>query len=468
MSRVRTMQPVFSFAHKVLAYALPLFAAAMFFGIGLQHVFLGLVLVLVLCSDSWLAQARAIRAQPLFWPFLIYGLVMTLGLWVMPVHLLHSGLYSGWPVAMYWKQASLLLALCLMPFFRDARMRSRCIDAFIFAAVCLVFVVCVYRLGWFGLSLPAHRSQYVFTHQIFAAMFVAFAAFLSLLRMHQHQASAAASAWSRFYFSVSPQWMAFQRKALGAIGCSGRGATLAQAWYGLAFFVTTLSLLFQNPSRTGFLLYAVLMVFYGLGWYGRHLKKHRVVASLVLGVVLGGMMTLPHVRGHFSRLWQDVHVLQAGDARTFYQETSLGIRVRANLESFYFWQQRPVIGYGTGAYRILHAQHDGQLPGAQRDKRHTENTFWTLAVEHGVLGVFSWLLLCLYAYRLAADYARADRLMARGFIGMLLLCSWSQDLIIADIPRMFQLMFMAVFFSVRSPEPSCAVAPRSASKKGVM
>jgi O-antigen ligase len=400
---------------RALWFCLPILALVMPFGIALQHCIFALVFLLSCLCLTQCRQWSEVLSQPLFILLMIYVAIILVGV----CYTEQISLPQGWDWAMCWKQASFALCLLFMPFFKEASWRIRCMDAFILACIILPAIVLLYQVNAFGLSFEGKRSLYVFSHQIFVSLFMAFAAFLAIIRRHQ---------------------VTGDRRRQGA--------------YSIAFILITLSLLFQNPSRTGFIVYAVLLMYYAISWLGRLSKKPILVGMIWVVLLSIAFFSVPNIRARFNQVLDDVSVLKRNDASQFYQETSVGKRVWENKEGFYLWRTRPFFGYGTGGYRAIHQQRARQFGWLSVDERHLENTFWIMAVEHGVLGVMVWLALLVLCWRQVKDYPVLERMMARGFLCLILLASFSQDMISADIPRIFYLYFTALLFSQRSPESS--------------
>jgi O-antigen ligase len=355
--------------------------------------------------------------NPISLPLAGLALLFIGGLFLTPQT---SNMTQSWPWSMLFKHGSLLSLPLLMTFFKEQpHYQNQCITLFILSCLVVVASACAWQLHCPWFFSAKHATPYFFISQIFTAIFICLASFIALIKTAQ---------------STTPK---------------------QRLMYSCLWLALTASLFFQSPSRTGYIIFMIITPMLIWQHYLRHNLSLKKLGCLLGGsiLLLGMLINAPMFQKRSQHIWQDLTFFQQQNHAHFFNHTSTGIRVQENIEAFQLISKKPWLGYGTGGYLLTHAanskQHYASL-GAM--KKNTENSFWTLTIEHGLigLGLFLYILAILWQRPLSKQLNLPG--LNRAFLLTFILSSFSQDMLSDDVPRMFVLLFIALLFANSHPQ----------------
>jgi len=163
----------------------------------------------------------------------------------------------------------------------------------------------------------------------------------------------------------------------------------------LVVWLATFDILHLVQGRTGQVVFALVLAWVIAGALRR--KRWLVAASMVAVTVAA---VLPSGFGHKSALesgikmaQQDISTYQEGRAKT-----SVAYRLDFARTSWELVRQRPVIGYGTGAFVPTYAEYVKLHDPIQEPTHNPHNDYLFYWIESGVLGVVA--VLAVYAVAL--------------------------------------------------------------------
>lgn len=162
--------------------------------------------------------------------------------------------------------------------------------------------------------------------------------------------------------------------------------------YLLYFLFLTYFIFFINHERTAYILYSLLIVFYGY-------QHARFLGSLVMAIFVSLIFFLAN---HSSQTFHhrtneavhDIKQYQHGNPIS-----STGLRLFFIKETIKLWEKKPLFGYGTGSFKSTYLTIDGytmngskNTPEAPLDQPHNE--YVHILIQLGLFGFafFLWLL----------------------------------------------------------------------------
>jgi O-antigen ligase len=155
---------------------------------------------------------------------------------------------------------------------------------------------------------------------------------------------------------------------------------------------------FITPGRSGYVVVAVLAAALVWAWPTAAPMRRLAWAAAAGLLALAVLASSPVVRER---------VAQGVDEALTYREkttgfTSIGLRVAFLRNTLELVAERPLLGYGTGAFETAYTGHVQGRPGMEGMPTHDpHNQFLKIAAEHGLLGlaVFLALLVALFRQR---------------------------------------------------------------------
>ena len=343
--------------------------------LALENIALALFVMFWLLAGRFKTRWQALRFQPFTWPVLLLYVVVLLG-----------ALYTTAPQsdALYhWgKYSKLLWIVMAATLLVDAQTRARCWTAFT-AAMVLTLTVSYANIWWDFPFTKTHNQGWGADHSAFKDYIVQGVMTALLIAHAARSALRAAQPWVRALW-----W------ALAAAGLFANVFLLA--------------------GRTAYLATAAVVGIFVLSLV-RARQRWAALGGLVL--LAGAAFTLsPLMQERISAAVSDVENLQMDRQKGDY--TSLGQRL-------YFWEksmtllaERPVAGWGTGAYHQQFCRVADTPAWCEMGKFHPHNQFLFFAVDHGAIGLGLFLAVFIGALRQSARYAPADRAVAWSFLGV--------------------------------------------------
>jgi O-antigen ligase len=219
-----------------------------------------------------------------------------------------------------------------------------------------------------------------------------------------------------------------------------------KVFWGLCFLLISYNVLWQSYSRTGYILFFVLL----LVFFVVHMRLAIIIAGSILAILtlLFAFHYSANFRDGFTQVYRNYQHAQQGEMRT-----SEGIRLQYWKDSLTLWKQKPLFGQGTGGYRaaditIKGITAAGGTTSYAAAQVTPENTFYRILVEQGLLGIL--LLIGLFAVQLYYAIFKMRGLRQKitiGFMCTIIFASFSQDLILDESPRLFYTLFTSLLYA---------------------
>ena len=326
---------------------------------------LALYAVMLGSADCRARLARAVR-EPLPAMVLAFWLVVGLGL-----------LYSIAPwresVAIWLGWRRLLLLVFAFALFDETAWKARL--ACILVAVATAGALASYASALANFSFRYYETGIVFRNHVTQSMVFALAAFAAVLLLKDGVAR-------------SPT----QRIAL---------ATAALLLSSNVVFVTT--------GRSGYAALLVVSLVAAYTWRGAasHLQRLGVTVFIAL-IVAGALASSPIVQQRVGRGLDEIRNYERGS-----EVSAMGERVVFLRNTVELVLERPLFGYGTGAFRTAYAAKVEGRPGREGIRSEDpHNAYLSIVVQHGVLGLL--VFLSVLACALRAPASGLYRLLALG------------------------------------------------------
>ena len=376
-----------------IGFTLPISTAA-------DNILLYLALTIFLLGGDYRNKLRAITGNPVA----VATLLLVCGL-------LLGGFYgdAAWnDVQHYWRKYAPLLSIpLLILIFEDKRSREYALTGFMLAMALTLFLSCIIATGWFansGWFQGTMDNPFVFKLHLTQNIFMAFFAYALALKAKN---------------SVSPGW----RIAYGAIAL-------------LAIY----NVLFMVQGRTGYLVLAVLLMYFCfrlLHWKGLVLA---VVA--ILGVANVGYIASTTMRERLDLVKDETAVWKPGHGAT----SSSGLRMDYYTNSLKIIRDHPILGVGTGGFALAYTEKIKGTQSAPSNNPH--NQYLLITVQLGIVGLLLLLYLFVQQWRTAAWLPTAfEQDMARGVLLTIMSGSLLNSLLLDHAEAMFFAWMSGVLFA---------------------
>jgi len=385
------------------AFCLPLSLAA-------ENISFFIMLGFLIISGDWQAKWQIIKRNPLAW----FAVILTLLYLIGTVYSNASWNISLW---IFKKQAEIIFIALLVPlFFEQAQWKMRCYQAFIAGAIFVFFIGALNMLGIFDAASLFHKQAQtpafpLFFH-IYAGTFLAFAAYLAAHLACQQ--------------SGKMRWI-----------------------YLLSWAIISFDVLFMSIARTGYLLFFVLMLVFLV----QNFSLKQVIVGLLSMLILFGLTYNLSPMFH-SRINQEITGAKAFKSDRAYYDNSSGVRLDFAIKSYQLWKQKPLFGYGTAGFAQAYINIQGITAGgntfskANSPQVSPENTFYFMAVEHGLLGLVILLSMLIVQWLGAFKLPdQLDRHIAQALVITFIVASFSAPMLLDESPRLFFVFFSSLLFA---------------------
>jgi O-antigen ligase len=274
----------------------------------------------------------------------LFLFIMIAGLWSEAPLLLQSEVIGKYCKLAYFP----ILALGFIP----QKTRYWALNSYL-ASIILTCIVSILKgYGVLQIGIVNDLGDLFYNH-IMTGFMVAFACYLSALFIFQH------SNWQRYL-------------------------------YLFVFILCSYQLIFINNSRTGYLAYFLLMIFF----IGQKLSLKQALCGIFLfsSIYSLGYFASPIMQSSVNRLLNDVVMFKQNQ-----KNTSLGFRIQFHHYARYLFLEHPVIGQGTGAFKY-HFYEDNPIPEWGRDLTDPHSQYWMFLAEQGIVGFTLFLIFlgCLF------------------------------------------------------------------------
>ena len=398
------------------SYLLVFFAFCLPVALAPQNIGFSLTLLAAILSGCWWRDRSTLLQTKMVWLILILVFLFAIGLF-------YSLSNMSWGLHVFREEFALLGIIFLLPIVKQNKnLQFSCLIAYLIGSIMVVFIT---FLGeWHVLpawSMFQHPGPYYAFFKIYGAMFIAFAAFIAL-----H--------FIKLYWSLPKVWL-----------------------FIVIFLLLSFNVLWQSDSRTGYIEYFALLLififFQPFSW------KMRSVGVIMVGLLYFLIYTYSaNLHQGLDRAFKNVSTANSvltTDA-PLQQSTidgSTSIRLRYLRNTYEIWLAHPLLGNGTGGFRHADIELGGVTAGggtstAMAAQTSPEQTYARILVEHGLLGLA--VLLALWSMQVYYSFRLTDKMfgnLALGFMVVMILGSFSQDLLRDESPRLFYVLFTALFFA---------------------
>jgi hypothetical protein len=364
------------------------------------------MLFFLVMSGDWSHKVNIIKRNSITPYILAIELIYVLGLFYST---------SPWHMALVVlkKQSELLFSIVLLPlFYEQNALKSKCYVAFIIGAMVTVLLGGLNYFNIFDIAslfgrAPQSPASPILIH-IYSSMFVSFAAFIAIHHTSRED---------KHYL-----------------------------WYRIAFFIMSTYLLILNNSRTGYITFGILCLAFILQRCQN--KSRKIIGLLLLAIGFSTALVLSkNLEKGMTSIIDNVQQYQKNQ-----DKTDTGIRLAYAKLSYELWRKKFILGYGTGgfvpAYNNIHGiTAIGETSTASHPQASPENSFYFMAVEHGLIGliVLFILLYKLWKSSLKIEDRKACYL-AQGLIIILIVGSFSAPLLLDESPLLLFAFFIGMLF----------------------
>ncbi len=118
----------------------------------------------------------------------------------------------------------------------------------------------------------------------------------------------------------------------------------------------------------------------------QRLTRLMVLVSVLMVIAVFGYVGFVRVSGP-SAVWEQLHTLDRYQAQLSGDEThSLDLRLNGQEDAFRQWQEKPILGWGIGEFRVQH-----------NDLAYPHNLLLEILMEIGLVGAFLFVSVCAVA-----------------------------------------------------------------------
>lgn len=385
------------------AFCLPLSLAA-------ENTSFYIMLIALILSGNWQEKWSIIKRNPMSWFALAFTLLYLTGA-------LYS--HAPWKISLwiFKKQAEIIFIAFLIPlFYENAAWKIRVYNAFVAGAMAAFIIGGINMLGLIDVAGLFHKKAQtpafpLFFH-IYGGMFIAFAAFVSA-----HLACRSQSYLRWLYISC--------------------------------FLIISFDVLFMSIARTGYLLYFMLMLIFLI----QRCSFKQLIAGLFCLIAFFAAANKFSPEFH-SRIKQEIVGVISFKSNSNYYSNSSGIRLDYAVKSYELWKQKPIFGYGTAGFQQAYINIHGIAAGGasfstpSNPQVSPENTFYFIAVEHGLIGLGLLIALLLVQWRAAFTLPDSlDRHIAQALVLSFIVASFSAPMLLDESPRLFYVFFTSLLFA---------------------
>jgi O-antigen ligase len=309
-----------------------------------------LICVLFFFSGHWLQKIQRIKTNPLTKPLLALCLVLILGYFYS-----QGSMKDKWDH--FLSYARLLLVFVLIASLDSARWRTRCWQAL--AAACCLIVFASLASVWWQLPWDHNAARglganhAIFSNYLWQNVLLSFFACVCLFKAKHHSVLIRRLAWL------------------------------------LLALASTFSIFFLAPGRTGQLTaLASIMLMVALLLKFRTRMIALLFTMLAFAIVLGASSVVK------QRFDEAVHEVKEYVVHQRHNNSSVGLRLHNWRINSGLIRESPVIGYGSGSYRVVSERAFNDPVVCTATCTHPHNQFLYFLVENGAVAmlIFVWLL----------------------------------------------------------------------------
>ena len=238
--------------------------------------------------------------------------------------------------------------------------------------------------------------------------------------------------------------------------------------YAVLTILTTYNILFISSGRSGYFIFAALLIYTGMTYFG----WRGMLSTIIITILLGGSAYWISDEFRTRIISIEQNTIEYAQGKHY---TSIGIRIQSVKNAYHLFMQKPWIGHGTGSFSTVYAalpikdiSDAGLVPLSY-------NNYLNVGVELGIIGmgflIFMFALQWRYSFYLTGEWRYLMQIL---LISMILGClanPWLSD----TTELHFYALFLAVGFSTlvrplslsarSNTNPSRHQSPRSVSNQ---
>ena len=182
--------------------------------------------------------------------------------------------------------------------------------------------------------------------------------------------------------------------------------------YWVLAFLSLIDILFFVAGRTGYvsLLFNTLVFLFFLGS-----TKQRGIALIVCAVI--GVLTIQFSTTFKSRIDMAITEYKNQDKKDL---SSVGQRIEFIKKGIFLIEERPVFGFGTGAYKKEFCRVAETKEWCLAGGFHPHNQFLAFGVQLGMFGIVGYLLFMAAAVKRAYQTNTEQKMLAVGLVATLM------------------------------------------------
>lgn len=209
-------------------------------------------------------------------------------------------------------------------------------------------------------------------------------------------------------------------------------------FWAITFVAAVINIIYIAPGRTGMFVFCCLMLLFLF----ERLSVMKWLASLLVffALIAGAYSTSPNLSGRVHEAMQEIQQYEPGKSKT-----SVGQRFDWWKISVDLIKEKPLIGHGTGSYRIL---HDNAIKGTHitpTDNPHNEFLF--IGIQHGLIGLVMFFLLIALQLHESGKIPANNRYLFHGVLLALLAGSLMNSLLFDSQQGHFYLFMSAALLA---------------------
>lgn len=383
-------------------YILYLCTTALFFvtplSSSLKSIFLSLTVAIIILTPRFRQELSNLLANKYFLSVILLVMLAAIGcVWSPAIQAEKFLVFEKW--------SKLLYLPCLVVALKNPKHQQMAINAFILAMV--ITCCCSLYLKIAGIHGGGKMEvDGVFRNHIMTGIMVAFAAYLA--------------------------GIAFLRSK-----------KLPRVLYLLTFLLTTAHIFFINESRTGYAIYLLLFILLVIQYASWRQALLAVLAICVIFAI--SFYVNNQCKERVELAYQQLHNYSQD------KNTSLGFRIQFHDFATKIFQEKPLIGQGTGSFTYKFRVED-PVPAWTHDENHSgrllepHGQYWLVAAEFGIIGL---LALLFFYLELAYRTYNLDKMrpIAIALFIMLIFGNLSDSLLFYSGSGYFFILFFALAFS---------------------
>ncbi|MFY7698376.1 MAG: O-antigen ligase family protein [Legionella sp.] len=229
------------------------------------------------------------------------------------------------------------------------------------------------------------KIRFLGLHAFMAAMFIT--CLLSILKFTQIIQYHGTDAGEIFHNHIMTGYMMSLAAYLSAYYC-GREHGWFRIGYGILTLIFSFQLLFINTSRTGTVVFFVLlMIFFVQTFSWRHLLTALIITVLT---IITSYCLNHNIKIQVDQAINDWHLFHQQN----HKDTSLGYRIQFHDYAKKLFYRHPIIGNGTASFTYTYGI-EKPVPSWSRRLLEPHSQYWLVLAEFGIVGIF--LLVYFFA-----------------------------------------------------------------------